>query len=242
MYEKLTIEIIEFLRKWGLWECTLIFSDGNMYAYSDDKADAYNGMPYVKFEKNVDSTKYTSRNGTNYSNPEHLFDMVFDSSLYTFLTDEDYEVNGCDLSDDAWEEIFQHTHLISNYTADNFEVFDAEDILERLVFSGDKDDSEIWDRLAFDSWERYLAENFGLENLNNISSNGYQILSVDDVIPLWEKLSETAKNDIKKEYKSDRLHLPEIRSYVIEQFNKIFEKYGLWYDFGFSWSLSCYKK
>lgn len=242
-YENMVIEIIKFLQKWGLWEGTLIFSDGNMYAYSDDKADTYNGIPYVKFEKNVDSTKYTSENGKDYSNPEHLFDMVFDSSLHTLLADGDYEVNGSDLSDDAWEEIFQHTYLINDYTADNFEVFDAEDVLERLVFSGDKYDSQIWDTLEFDSWEDYLAENFGLENhLNNTSSNGYQILSVDDIMPLWEKLSDIAKNEIKSEYQSQRLYLPEIRSYVIEQFNKIFEKYGLWYDFGFSWSLSCYKK
>jgi len=242
-YEKITIEIIEFLQKWGLWESTLIFSDGNMYAYSDDKADIYNGIPYVKFKKNVDSTKYTSENGKDYSNPEHLFDMVFDSSLHTLLADGDYKVNGSDLSNDAWEEIFQHTYLINDYTADNFEVFDAEDVLERLVFSGDKYDSQIWDTLEFDSWEDYLFENFGLENhFNKTSSNGYQILSVDDIMPLWEKLSETAKNEIKSEYKSERLHLPEIRSYVIEQFNKIFEKYGLWYDFGFSWTLSCYKK
>lgn len=243
-YEKLTLEIIEFLQKWGVWECTLIFADGNMWAYSSDKADTYNAIPYVKFEKNVDSTKYTSKDGENFSNPECLFDMVFDSSLHTLLADGEYEVNGSDLSYDAWKEIFQHTDLVNEYTNDNYDVYDAEDVFQKIVFSNESD-SLVWNTLEFDSWDDYLKY-FGVDNYykncNNKSTDGYEILSIDDTMPLWEKLSEIAKNEIRNTYKSERLYLPKIADYIIEQFNKIFEKYGLWYELGFSWSLSCYKK
>ncbi|MDD6085330.1 MAG: hypothetical protein PUB76_05070 [Oscillospiraceae bacterium] len=254
-YEKLTMEIIDFLQKWGLWECTVIYSDGNMYAYSSKKTDTYNDKPHVKFKKNVDPIKCTSEyiNGNiqTYSNPEKLFDMVFDSSLYTLLVYEDYEVNGSDLSDEAWEEIFQHTDLINIYTDDKYDVYDAEDVLERIV-SEDDTYLPLWNALKFDSWDDYLnfygadcLEFYGINNLYNTKNrkliNGYEVSSIEDVMPIWEKLSEIAKNEIINKYKSERLYLPRLADYITRQFNEIFKKYGLWYDFGFNWSLSCYK-
>ena len=84
-----------------------------------------------------------------------------------------------------------------------------------------------------------------IELLNNKINEKYEIenevSSIEDVMPIWEKLSEIAKNEIINKYKSERLYLPGLADYITRQFNEIFKKYGLWYDFGFSWSLSCYK-
>ena len=33
----------------------------------------------------------------------------------------------------------------------------------------------------------------------------------------------------------------ELSGFLRNEFDRIFERYGLWYDFGFKWSLSCYK-
>jgi hypothetical protein len=222
-YEKMAMEIIEFLQKWGLWEGTLIFSDGNMYAYSLEKTDVYNKIPFVIFKENVDSTKYTTENECDYSNPKHLFDMVYDGALYTLLNDRVYEVNGCDLSYDAWEEIFQHTDLLNNYTADNYDVYDAEDVLEKIVFNNsDESDSAFWNLLEFDTWDDYLkfcgVENFYESYDNKNLPNGYEVLGVDDIMPIWDKIADKAKAEIKKEYNSESLYLPEIVDYVIEKF------------------------
>ncbi len=255
MYEKLTIEIIDFLQKWGLWDGTVIFSDGNMYSYSLEKTDTYNDKPHVKFKKNIDPTMYTSEcidgNIRNYSNPEKLFDMVFDGSLYLLLAYDDYEVNGSDLSNEAWEEIFQQTDLINDYTLDNYDVYDAEEVLEKII-SEDDTHLPFWNTLRFDSWDDYLKfygvdrlELYGINDLYNTNNkksiNGYEVISVEDAMPIWEKLSEIAKKEIKNKYKYEKLYLPKLADYIVGQFNAIFKKYGLWYDFGFSWSLSCHK-
>lgn len=248
-YENMAIEIIKFLQKWGLWEGTLIFSDGNMYAYSFEKTDTYKGIPFVKFKENVDSTKYTTENGKNYSNPEHLFDMVFDGASYSLLNAEGYTVKGEDLSFEAWEEIFQRTDLLNNYTADNFDVYDAEDVLEKIVLNDFEfcnmvifDDPKFCNMQDFDTWEKYLKFcGIDIDSRDKNSVDGYHVLSVDDIMPLWDMIADKAKTEIKKEY-SDRLVLHEMRSYIVSQFNEIFERYGLRYDFGFSWSLTCYRK
>ena len=208
-----------------------------MYAYSSEKTDIYNFKPYVKFKKNVDPIKctyeYINGNIQTYSNPEKLFDMVFDSSLYTLLVNKDYEVNGSDLSNEAWEEIFQHTDFINVYTCCEYGVYDAEDFLEKIV---SKDDIYLllWDALKL---------GYEIRNLYNTKKlkSSYEVSSIEDVVPIWEKLSEIAKNKIINKYKSERLHLPNLADYIIRQFNEIFEKYGLWYIFGFNCSLSCYK-
>ncbi len=36
--------------------------------------------------------------------------------------------------------------------------------------------------------------------------------------------------------------LRELSGFLMAEFRGIFERYGLWYDFGFKWNLTCYKK
>ncbi len=60
----------------------------------------------------------------------------------------------------------------------------------------------------------------------------------------WGKMEEEAI----KYYMNDRAEDSEIYGYlqgkvkdhIMEGLNEIFERYGLWYDLDYSWSLSCY--
>lgn len=54
-----------------------------------------------------------------------------------------------------------------------------------------------------------------------------------------------AKTEFIRECASDEsgsISVPEIAGYIKSEFDKIFERYGLRYDFGFSWSLTCYPR
>ena len=70
-------------------------------------------------------------------------------------------------------------------------------------------------------------------------------LSVEDVEPIWKQMALGAKREFIRECALDEtviILIPEIVGYIKTEFDKIFDRYGLWYDFGFSWSLTCYKK
>ena len=62
---------------------------------------------------------------------------------------------------------------------------------------------------------------------------------------LKEGMVSDAKTEYIRESASDEegiISIPEIAGDVKAEFDRIFDRYGLWYDLGFSWSLTCYKK
>ncbi len=273
----LLLELIVFLKKWGLWEGTSIFALGNRYAYSDDVGKSYMGLDHVEFTTNVNPENYTSgmtdeqdSNGNHiwksFSNPEHILDMVFEGPLYKFLWEETYEVNKADLSLEAWEYIFNHTSFFDEYLYELYDLASVEELYEKIMEDKiDNPDYPAWDPLVFDSWEEYQEFVHGQSYKDEEEENripAYQRygtyeeyindmedlenMKPEDLESLWEKMVNDAKNKFMSGEDGEMLSLygrdfKELSEFLRNEFDSIFEKYELWYDFGFKWSLSCYR-
>ena len=200
----------------------------------------------------------------SFSNPEHILDMVYEGPLYMLLTHDTYETRKSEISEDAWEYIFEHTDILDDFLYEKYECRDASDLLTKILEDRfDNPDYTAWDPLVFDTWEEYQefvngeAYETGEENLTptyqrygtyeeylddmEISES----LSVEDVEPIWKQMALGAKREFIRECALDEtgiILIPEIVGHIKTEFDKIFDRYGLWYDFGFSWSLTCYKK
>ena len=121
------------------------------------------------------------------------------------------------------------------------------------------------DPLVFDSWEEYQELVHGQSYRDEEEENmipGYQRygtyeeyvndmeylenMKLEDLKPVWEKMVNDAKNKFKSGEDGEMLSVEgsdfnEISGLIRNEFDRIFERYGLWYDFGFKWSLSCYR-
>ena len=273
--QSLVPDLIRFLQKWGLWHDTMVLANGNRYSYSAERTCCYGSLNYVEFEENVNPEDYT-RGITeerdclgnpvwrSFSNPEHILDMVYEGPLYMLLTHNTYETRKSEISEDAWEYIFEHTDILDDFLYEKYECRDASDLLTKILEDKfDNPDHTAWDPLVFDTWEEYQefvngeAYETGEENLPptyqrygtyeeylddmEISES----LSVEDVEPIWKQMALGAKREFIRECALDEtgiILIPEIVGHIKTEFDKIFDRYGLWYDFGFSWSLTCYKK
>ena len=268
--EELVLEVIKFLQKWGLWVDVSIFAKGNRYSHTYKKDQSYKGMACVECAAGINPEDFTTgptESGIDndevmwksYSNIEHIFDMVYEGPLYMLLRHDEYEVKKSDISEEAWEYIFKHTDILSDKVMDWYDCTDVTDLLDQIVMNKfDNPEYSAWDPLVFDTWEEYqnlvgcedacLTPNYQrfdtyAEYLGEVEA--YEVISVEDVMPLWEKMVSDAKNIIRKncDYDSNKmLYLPEIAGQIQSEFTKLFEHYGLWFDFGFSWSLTCYEK
>ncbi len=278
--ESLVMELIIFLKKWGLWRDTSIFALGNRYAYSADAGKTCMGQDHVEFTQNVNPEDYTSGiteerdcNGNfiwkSYSNPEHILDMVFEGPLYMLLWCEAYEVKKADLSLEAWDCIWkhiEHTFFFEEYLYDLYDLASVEELYEKVM--EDKfynPDYTEWDPLVFDSWEEYQEffrgesyrdedEEKGIPNYQRYGTYREYVdemeylenMKPEDLEPVWEKMLYDAKcrfmnGDAGETLSIDGSDLKELSGFLVEEFRGIFERYGLWYDFGFGWSLSCYR-
>ena len=268
-------EIIVFLKKWGMWRDTAIMAGGNRYVHTDDVDKTYNGLSNVEVIYNVDPEEYTkglvqinNEDGKtvwkSFSNPEHILDMVYVGPLYMLLRHGEYEVNPRDISDKAWEYIFENTDVLDEYLFDQYGCSSVEEFYFQTVEDKiENDDYTKWDPLVFDTWEDYQVfvngesyedfdevckpsnyERYGtyaeyIEDLEDMDN-----LTVADLVPLWDKMVRDAKESLireAREKKDEIINIWGIVPYVKDDFFAIFEKYGLWYEFGFGWSLTCYR-
>ncbi|MCR5323082.1 MAG: hypothetical protein K6E85_07425 [Lachnospiraceae bacterium] len=273
--QEMVSDLIRFLQKWGLWSDTTILANGNRYSYSSDRTCGYGVFHYVEYEENVKPEDYTSgitqqrdSDGKlvwrSFSNPEHILDMVYEGPLCMLLSYDTYETKKSEISEEAWEYIFDHTDILDEYLYEKYECYDASDLLAQILEDKfDNPDYTAWDPLVFDTWEEYLefvngeAYETGEEELTptyqrygtyaeyladmEMSEN----LSIEDIEPVWEKMVSDAKKEYISECASNEtkiISIPGIAGHIRSEFDKIFDRYGLWYDFGFSWSLTCYKK
>ncbi len=275
--ENLVMELITFLKKWGLWQDTSIFARGNRYAYSANVGKTCMGLDYVQFTPNINPEGYTTGitderdcNGNHiwksFSNPEHILDMVFEGPLYRFLWEDTYEVKKADLSSEAWEYIFNHTSFFDEYLYELYDLASVEELYEKIM--EDKIDNPnylAWDPLVFDSWEEYQEFVHGQSYRDEEEENkipNYQRygtyeeyvndmedlenMKPEDLDPVWKKMVNDAKQGFMNGDGGEMLSLcgrdfKELSGFIRNEFDRIFEKYGLWYDFGFKWSLSCYR-
>lgn len=252
-FEEMAVEVISFLQKWGMWQDTTIFTNGHKYTHVYEKEKKFKGISNVEFSEGTEPACI------DFSNPEQIFDMVYEGPLYMLLSYDEYEVKKTDVREEAWDYIFEHTDILDDYIMEKFNVIDAKDLLDQIVTRKfENTDIFAWDPMIFDTWEEYLnfcgSEDRGnyvnstrndedSEQLGNLER--YQIIGVEDVMPLWEKMRYVAKKNFIEDcaYDLDEiLYLPELADYIKSEFSNIFERYGLWYELGYEWSLTCYRK
>ena len=273
--EILTIEVISFLKKWGMWRDTVILTNGNKYSYSENSSDYYMGISNVNYEEKIDPSEYTKGILTtedydgewtvewkDFSNPEHIFEMIYEGPLYWLISNDEYEVRRNDIEPEAWDYIFANTTILNDYMFDEYGVYDLEDFFQTVKSMSLGEVSETdgeecicqgWDPLIFDTWEEYLE--MGGEERGRLSPldefydtyedylgnvEAFEIIGIDMVSKIWENMLYDAKKNILLQ--EDKLYLPEISGYILEEFSEIFEKHNLWFEPGFAWSLSCYRK
>ncbi len=271
--KRMAQEVITFLKEWGLWRDTMILAAENKYSYSSHEEDTYEGMTHVAYEENVDPESYTcgltNTPGGNadliwrsFSNPEHIFDMVYEGPLQMFLRHDVYEPDLSSIPEAGWKYIFSNTDLISDRILEEYEVADPHELGEHMweeLF--DNPERSYWDPLVFDSWKEYLDMYGGddeektpaytdmdtYEEYRYLMEGGSELFikeHSDEIRDRWGKMEEEAI----KYYMNDRAEDSEIYGYlqgkvkdhIMEGFSEIFERYGLWYDLDYSWSLSCY--
>ncbi len=273
--ETLAKEVMRFLQKWGLWEGTSIFTDGNRFTYSADHQKGYKGICNVDFSKNINPEDYMTgligsadpKEGNTkkcLANPEHIFDMTYEGPLYMLLRHDEYEVRKADIEEKAWEYIFGHTDILNDQLYGKYECLDAVDLYKVImedVF--ENPEYSAWDPLVFDTWEEYQefvngeaypdGEERKIPNyLRYETYSGYlknlekaEKLRVKDVEPLWNSMVNKAKSEFVADCGPDgnmKINIPEIAGHVYSEFRNIFYRYGLWYEFEFGWSLSCYRE
>ena len=189
----------------------------------------------------------------SFSNPEHILDMVYEGSLCMLLRYDTYETRKSEISEKAWEYIFGSTDILDDYLYEKYECYDASDLLAKILEDKfDNPDYTVWDPLVFDTWEEYQefangeAYETGEENL----TPAYQrygtyeeyladmemsaSLNIEDIEPVWEQMVLDAKKEFIRECALDGLgiiSIPEIAGEIKTEFDNIFGRYGLWYDF-----------
>ena len=270
----LVSDLISFLQKWGLWHDTTVLTNGNRYSYSAEKTSIYGALNYVELEEDVNPEDYTrgvteERDSLgnpvwkSFSNPEHILDMVYEGPLYMLLSYGTYETRKSEISEEAWDYIFDHSDILDEFLYEKYECNDASDLLTKILEDKlDNPDYTAWDPLVFDTWEEYQEfvngevyetgeenltpayQRYGTyeEYLTDIEIS--ESLSVEDITPVWEQMVLDAKKEFITESLNETgiISIPEIAGDIITEFDNIFDRYGLWYDFGFSWSLTCYRK
>lgn len=247
--EMLAMDIVTFLRKWGMWQDVQIFTGGK--CYTDE-----NGELVIKDEKHPE--KYleglTGRdcNGESiwkdFSNPERFLDMTFEGPLSLLLRHHEYEVKIGDVSDEV-------KHIIVPETGEY-----VDEALERMeeYLEG----NYLWDPAEFDSYEEWLdltqypdidfliTEDSarGGEEIEFSSREEYEDFLMRNAVERELKVAEYFEDEISSEAEWDTKWALEvfhdggrIASMIIEEFNDLLEKYGLWYELCFSWSLTTYR-
>ena len=270
--EKMALEMIGFLKKWGMWECVSIATNRCGYSSSDDHGKTYKGIAGVEYEEGIEPGTWMEKypvytddgecEWRSCSNPEQIFDMVYSGPLYMLLNFGDYEARKVKVTPEAWEYIFEHIQfpgIFDEFLEEKYGCIDAEGLLE-LIISDKLDNPEYshWDPLEFDTWEEY-QELIGGEDsqlpLDYLRYDTYadflrekadaENLTLEDVIPVWDKMLKAARlefmNDCGKDGE-DLIYLSEMAGYLKDEFDSIFERFGLWYDFCGAGSLSCYMK
>ena len=273
--ETLAMEVMRFLQKWGLWEGTSIFTNGNRFTYTCDHQKGYKGIYNVDFSKDIDPEEYLTgligsadpqeRNKKKcLTNPEHIFDMTYEGPLYMLLRNDEYEVRKADIGEKAWNYIFEHTDILNDYLYEKYECFNADDLCKLTMEDFfENPECNAWDPLVFDTWEDYQvfvngeAYPDGEEKKvpNYLRYGTYQDyltifektenLTVKDVRHLWNAMVNTAKREFVADCGSDgnaKINISGISGHVYSEFKNIFCRYGLWYEFEFDWSLSCYRE
>lgn len=118
--ERLAMDIVAFLKKWGMWQDVQIFTGGKCYTDEWGKLD-------ISIEEHPE--QYLSglciydSNGKaiweDFSNPERLLDMTFEGSFSLLLRHHEYEVKIKDVSEPVKNIICNESEFDSEVFYDN---------------------------------------------------------------------------------------------------------------------------
>lgn len=235
--EQLVYEVISFLQKWGLWTDVTIIANNTAWRHT------YNDS--IRFRDLVGVEIITP------ANPED-FDMVYGNPLYNLLNYGEYAVLKCDVNDEAWEIIFKQTCILDDYIDENFAIYDIEELRDQLLMDkydsndwfewpvDEKDDCyiAIWNTTDFDTWDEYqdfLKEDgrgiyleYELPNSNNEFQEFVdRIVDIECARHAWDEIADIAKKHYIKNELEGTLYCNQLASYIITEFEKIFDKYDL---------------
>jgi len=204
-----TYELIRFCFKWGLWEDTNIFSNGNRYAdcLSGEESTDFRGFRVRITKERPEDYIYDVSGGKDYQelyvNPDHILSMIMGERL-CMLTDEGlFSAHLSELSEDGVHQLL---------------ALDPSILEECLGEIGESPDP-ILEQMEFESYDEFRELEDDLQDL--------RLLETIDRLRKWRSVHYRGFDD-------------PVVSHVLEEFDGIFEKYGVWYDPGYRWSLTCY--
>lgn len=242
--EKVALDIVRFLKKWGLWHDVQIFTGGKCYS------DGVDAKLQIRDEECPE--KYTSGfSGTSdcageteyidFSNSERLLDMTFEGPLSLLLRYHEYEVCVGDVSEEVKHILIPETYEFQDEVS---ELMD--ECLEGKIG---------WDPMEYNSYEEWLELNqyCDMDEFNAESDNirmefssreEYEDFILRSASVREEKIREFFEDEICdcSDYSHEMFFdNGKIANQIINEFDELLERYGLWYDLGFSWSLTTYR-
>lgn len=236
--EMLAMDIVTFLRKWGMWQDVQIFTGGKCYTDNHGELVVRNEEHPEEYLAGI---SHYGCDGNivweDFSNPERFLDMTFEGAFSLLLRHHEYEVKIEDVADEV-------RHIILLETSEFVELM--EDYLEGEY---------SWDPAEFDSYEEWLEltqycdMDLFINKKNALDGKEIEFSSreeyedflmrhaVERELEISEYLAEWHTEWVPKVfYDRDRIAIM-----IIEEFNDLLERYGLWYNLCFSWSLTTYR-
>lgn len=244
--EKVAMDIVRFLRKWGMWKDVQIFTGGK--CYNDDEKGELQIRDEDHPEKYLKAMREEDCNGNmdwkDFSNPEMLLDLTFEGPLYLLLCHGEYEVRIGEVSEEVKHILIPETNECQDEVEERMDAY----------FDG----KYGWDPAEYDSYEEWLEINrycdmdeFSEESENIYSSRiefssreEYEDFILRSATVREAKLREHFEEEIcdSADYSNEVFYdNGKIANQIITEFNELLKKYGLWYELGFSWSLTTYR-
>ena len=242
--EMLAMDIVAFLRKWGMWQDVQIFTGGKCYKEDDGEVVVRDEEHPEKYlEGPIDSDCEGKPVWKDFSNPERLLDMTFEGPLCLLLRHHEYAAKIGDVSDEVRRiivpETTQYDDAVTEYSTEYLE------------------GKHSWDPAEFDSFEEWLELNqycdmdlFDYKNYSDgreiefSSREEYEDFLMRQAVEREYVAYEYFEDEIcdEDEWNSEVFYdNGRIADMIIQEFDNLLEKYGLWYDLGFCWSLTTYR-
>ncbi len=253
-YTKLALEIVKFLKKWNLWEGVKIYTGGWCYSVGceDDVTDGISGLckePCSSEEVDIYTSGIVGRDcygnieSETFANPAHLLDMTFMGPLSTLLNKFQYGVDLNDLPEETKEYLKDELQYIL--------VDSEEEDRRNEEYFAYMERKNGWDPMIFDSYEEYLElERGDALELDDEETEHVEFASREEYQDFIERSIQKREQQLLEELYFDtedcEVITPKegwlLAEYIHREFIELLECYGLWYEQGFSWTLTTYRK
>ena len=248
--EKLAMEIVAYLRKWGMWQDVQIFTGGKCYTDENGELVIRDEEHPEKYTRGINCYNDCNSDAVfeDYSNPERLLDMTFEGPLHQLIRYGEYEVKLKDVSNEI-----RHILLNKAYVfLDEADALMDEYIQADCLKISENHSNEEWLELnEYSDLDSYVAANstYGDKKNEFSSREEYEVFLMCQACEREELIEKYYTDEICDDSEWDYLWKNEsffdggsIANMVIEEFNNLLKKYGLWYERCFSWSLTTYRQ